>query len=770
MTSTHPLSQHLLRAALLATLLPLLTMVGLGLWHYRKDFTNVEAFSGSESLSSARVVANFLDFLVDDTRTLLMRIARELEQGKVSRDQLMAESRIQLQTEGLEVTDARGVIRMSSIDGLGRDMSDLPYFQAVKAGAPVAYSDVFFSKYLHQNVVMIAVPYRENGRFAGAVMARLNLKMLNQLLSARLDDPRLRNTYVTDRQGQLISHHDFRWVEEGRRLFDAPPVKWAISGGSGWLKYHSDAEQEERISGYVMMPGTGWAVVSTRQPGDSILRAGERFQHQLLLALLSGLLISFGALWWGRRLAHPIEVLETTLRGVQGSGFKAMPVPSLEEARITTAVTEYGTLVAGYNSMATELNERFEAIMRLQTELEDKNRKLLAQNDDLVALSAQAQASSKLKSEFLANMSHELRTPLNSIIGYTELVLTEEGLELDPVSRRNLEIVLKNARHLLALINDILDLSKIESGRTSLYIEPFDPQKALHGIVSIAEPLAKAKGLRLLIDSDPSLDCVESDETKFRQIVLNLVSNAIKFTREGEVLVRMLAKGNDRWSVSVRDTGLGILPEHREMIFEEFRQVDASATRQVGGTGLGLSIARKLARLLGGELTMTSEIGEGSTFTLELSRRLPAALPSMREAAMTPTKPSESADRLVLAIDDDPQALHLVTEKLRGASYQVVPINSGELGLQLARELRPYAITLDVKLRRDDDWKILRALKADPQTSGIPVIILSFEENKTLAFSLGASACLIKPIDRDQLLLALEGPQPLAPATPEKET
>ena len=770
MPSNRSLSRHLLRAALLATLRPLLTMVGLGLWHYRKDFTNVEAFSGSESLSSARVVATFLDFLVDDTRTLLLRIARETEQGALNREKLISESQIQLQTEGLEVTDAHGIIRLSSINGNGRDTSDLPYFQAVKAGAPVAYSDVFYSKYLRQNVVMIAVPYQRDGAFAGAVMARLNLKMLNELLSARLDDPRLRNTYVTDRQGQLISHHDFRWVEEGRRLFDAPPVKWALSGGSGWIKYHSEADEEERISGYVAMPGTGWAVVSTRQPGDSILRVGERFQHQLILALLAGLVVGTGALLWGRRLARPLEVLETTLRGAQGPGFKTSLVPTLEEARITTEVTEYGTLVAGYNSMALELNERFEAIMALQQELESKNRTLLTQNEELIVLSAQAQASNKLKSEFLANMSHELRTPLNSIIGYTELVLTEDTLELDPVSRRNLEIVLKNARNLLALINDILDLSKIESGKTSLFVEAFDPLVTLQGILNTTEPLARAKGLQLHVEADPALERVETDETKFRQIVLNLVSNAIKFTREGSVTIRLEAKDGDRWIVRVSDTGMGILPEHQEMVFEEFRQVDASATRQVGGTGLGLSIARKLTRLLGGDLTLESEFGKGSTFTLTLTHpqsQIGVPLPEPTSAAMPSV---EVAERIVLAIDDDPQALHLVTEKLRGASYQVVPINSGDLGLQLARELRPYAITLDVKLRRDDDWSILRALKDDPQTAGIPVIILSFEENRALATSLGAAACLVKPIDRDQLLRALEGITPLPPVALEKET
>jgi PAS domain S-box-containing protein len=390
-------------------------------------------------------------------------------------------------------------------------------------------------------------------------------------------------------------------------------------------------------------------------------------------------------------------------------------------------------------------------------------------NEELLRLSAQAQAANKMKSEFLANMSHELRTPLNSIIGYTELVLMLAAAGLGETERANLEVVLRNARHLLSLINDVLDLSKIEAGKASVHAEAFDPRAVVEAVVGTAAPLAQQKGLSIAAHVAPGLGTIVSDETKVRQILLNLVSNAVKFTKEGRVDVYLEPRGDDRWAVIVADTGIGIATEHQEVVFDEFRQVDASSTRQAGGTGLGLSIARGLARLLGGRLTLTSVRGEGSTFTVELPRTLmlekttptshaPAA------AAPEPLVPEVSTGaRIVVAIDDDPEALRLLMEHLRGSGFTVVPAGDGDTGLQLVRELRPAVVTLDVLMPHMDGWQVLGALKADPATAAIPVVVLSFVDNKALGFSLGAAAYLTKPIEREQLLAAVEhlAPGPL---------
>ncbi|MNS13082.1 Signal transduction histidine-protein kinase BarA [compost metagenome] len=753
MPGRKPLARHLIQAALLATLLPLLTMVALGLWQYEQDYQRVEHFTGEESLSAARVVTNMLDFLVDDTRNMLTRVANAVETNRVNETLLAFEVDSQAQTEGLAVTDERGIVRSSTFGERGRDVSDLEVFQAVKSGKQVAHSDVFRSEWLRENAVIIAVPFKRDGQFGGMVFARLNLKVLQNLLTARLDDPRLRTTYVVDRQGTIISHYDPDLVAKATNLRPSEPVQAALAGKSGWMKYASFIDGSPRIGGYVSMPGTGWVVVSTRTPGESVLGIEERLRNQLLLSALAGLLVSMWAWWWGRRLARPLESLESTFRHELSSS--AGPTPTLGQAQVYTGVAEYETLASGYNRMTAELNRRFEEILTLKNQLQAQNLELNIRNDELAMLTAQAQASNKLKDQFLANMSHELRTPLNSIIGFTELTLTDEHLEMDEENRTNHEIVLKSARHLLALINDILDLSKVEAGKMSLFVTPFEPAELVRAVVGTAMPMAVANRIALRAETPDGLGPVESDETKVRQILLNLVSNAVKFTKEGEVRVTMRAHGQDGWQVEVTDTGIGIAPEHQDLVFEEFRQVDASTTREIGGTGLGLSIARKLARLLGGDLTLESQLGVGSTFILTLPRHAPVA-----EAApavhTVPVRSVPASERQVLVVDDDPVARHLLVEKLRDTSYRPIPAGSREAGLKLAGERRPYAVLLDVKLRRQDDWDILAALKADPATAGLPVLIVSFEENRALAHSLGAVDFITKPVDRRQLLAALD--------------
>jgi signal transduction histidine kinase/CheY-like chemotaxis protein len=615
---------------------------------------------------------------------------------------------------------------------------------------------VYYSPWLGQNVVMIAVPHYAHGKFAGVVMARLHLKVLNSLLTARLDDPRFRSTFVVDRKGNIISHYDFKMVEEGRNLAFLSPVVAALEGKSGWLKYDSPIDKSNRIGGYLQMPGTGWVVVASRKTGDSVLRLEERLQTQLVFAALAAILAGLIAWWWGRKLSRPLEDLTATMRGSQGVRFDPASVPMLAQTRVTRDVTEYETLAQVYNAMATQLLERFQETRSLNEKMQAQNSELNAQNVELAWLSAEAQESNRLKSEFLANMSHELRTPLNSIIGYTELVLTDESQELDPLNRSNLEIVLKNARHLLALINDILDLSKVESGKMTVFSEAFDPRQTVQGVVTATETLARSRGLTLEYVDREAPAQVESDETKLRQIILNLVSNAIKFTREGTVRVSIEERGPERWAVVVADTGIGIASEDQEMVFEEFRQVDASTTRQAGGTGLGLSIARKLARLLGGDLTLVSEPGVGSTFTLELPRHLVASELPRPALPLRVLAASHSHNRVVLAIDDDPQGQPLIAQKLRGTSYRVEAADGPETALEKARNLRPFAVLLDVKIRRMDDWRVLRELKADPLTADIPVIVTSFVENKALAYSMGAAAFLVKPVDQHQLVKVLE--------------
>jgi signal transduction histidine kinase/CheY-like chemotaxis protein len=360
-----------------------------------------------------------------------------------------------------------------------------------------------------------------------------------------------------------------------------------------------------------------------------------------------------------------------------------------------------------------------------------------------------ARSASRLKSEFMANMSHELRTPMNAILGFTELVMNGALGPVVPKQKDGLGRVMRNARNLLDLINDILDLSKIEAGRMTLVEGDFVPRALVESCLASVESLAAQKNLRLTFDAGAGAGHVRGDEGKARQIVINLLSNAIKFTEHGEIAVR-LEWAEDRWSVSVEDAGIGIAPEHLGLIFEEFRQVDASSTRHAGGTGLGLAISQKMAQLMGGEITVQSVLGQGSTFTLHLP-----VLPSTQSfpvRSVTPQGARRPAGLVLLSIDDDPDVLALMTSRLSQTEFSVVTAQGGEEGLRLAETLRPDVITLDVLMPGLDGWEVLRRLKANPALAHVPVIMLTIQDNRAHAFGLGAADCLAKPISRDRLL------------------
>jgi signal transduction histidine kinase/CheY-like chemotaxis protein len=366
----------------------------------------------------------------------------------------------------------------------------------------------------------------------------------------------------------------------------------------------------------------------------------------------------------------------------------------------------------------------------------------------------QARAASRLKSEFLANMSHELRTPMNSILGFTELVMNGSLGEVNTKQRQGLERVLRNARHLLDLINDVLDLSKIEAGKMTVIDEDFSPRAMLEAAAMTIEPLAESKGLKVITRLAGAPPIVRGDEGKVRQVLLNLLSNAVKFTETGSVTVEATADADD-WTVTITDTGCGIAPRDLSIIFEEFRQVDASSTRQAGGTGLGLAISRKMTQLMGGEITVVSQIDQGSSFALRLPRRPGASPNAAVTIAQTPAAHVRPEGRVILAIDDDADVLDLMVNRLAGTEFSVVTAQGGEAGLKAASQILPDLITLDILMPGLDGWEVLRRLKANPKTRAIPVIMMSILENRALAFGMGASECLVKPVARERLIEVL---------------
>jgi PAS domain S-box-containing protein len=369
----------------------------------------------------------------------------------------------------------------------------------------------------------------------------------------------------------------------------------------------------------------------------------------------------------------------------------------------------------------------------------------------------QAESANETKSAFLANMSHELRTPMNAIIGYAEMLKEDaeddENEEIIP----DLDHIITAGRHLLQLINDVLDISKIEAGRMDLYLEDFDIATMISDAASTVTTLVEKNNNLLDIQVEENLGSMHADLTKVRQIVFNLVSNAAKFTSDGKVGIEASAvdKGGQAFiRLAVTDTGIGIPEEKLEHIFEEFSQADNSTTRNYGGTGLGLALVRKFARMMGGDIRVESTAGEGSTFILEVPARVVEAgkksAPVLKaiDAAIEPAAASRGR---ILVIDDDSTARQLLTRVLEEQGYQVITAESGEQGVALAKSEKPALITCDILMPNVDGWEVLQLLKDDPDTTSIPVVMVSMVDDGKKGAALGAVEHLRKPVDRDRL-------------------
>ncbi len=384
----------------------------------------------------------------------------------------------------------------------------------------------------------------------------------------------------------------------------------------------------------------------------------------------------------------------------------------------------------------------------------DNAREIRAAREAAEEARAAAEQASRTKSSFLANMSHELRTPLNAIIGYSEMLLEDAVDRGDAASESDLRKIETSGKHLLGLINDILDLSKIEAGRVETYLEPVEITKLVAELCPIVEPLIAKNGNTLQVTCAPDIGVMNTDVTKLRQGLLNLLSNAAKFTKGGLVTleVRRETRADDTpWIVfKVKDSGIGMTPEQMGRLFQAFTQADSSTTRNFGGTGLGLTITRHFCMMLGGGVDVESTPGEGSTFTISL----PAAGPGAQAPAGSVERPVVSGSAngaTVLVVDDDPIVHDLLAATLSKEGYRIIHARSGAEALQFAREMQPDAITLDVMMPQVDGWTVLSALKSDPALARIPVIMLTMIDNRSLGFALGASEYMTKPIDRARL-------------------
>jgi CheY-like chemotaxis protein/two-component sensor histidine kinase len=341
-------------------------------------------------------------------------------------------------------------------------------------------------------------------------------------------------------------------------------------------------------------------------------------------------------------------------------------------------------------------------------------------------------------------MSHELRTPLNAIIGLTEMMVGNAARFGTEKAAEPLRRVHRAGTHLLGLINQVLDLSKIEAGKLELNPTVVDLALLIDEVVGTARQLAEQNKNRLVVEAHDNLGSLMVDPMRLQQILLNLLSNACKFTKAGQVTlrVRKIIDGQSRIEFAVADTGIGMTAEQQAKLFEEFSQAESSTAQRYGGTGLGLAITRKLARMMGGDVTVNSEAGNGSVFTVRL--------PGGDATGPSEENPAQGGD-CVLVVDDDATARELIAEHLKAEGLLVVTAASGLEGLKLAKHLRPIAITLDVMMPDLDGWSVLAALRQDSELADIPVIMVTILDEQRRAASLGAAGYLTKPIDRERL-------------------
>lgn len=523
-------------------------------------------------------------------------------------------------------------------------------------------------------------------------------------------------------------------------------------------------DQPELSSAYAHILSSAGFKTAQAHTGADAIRLTRELKPDLVL--LDVALPDMSGLECCRHIKADSELLHTfiihlsgtqTSSDAQAEGLEAGADGFLTKPIQRRTLLAYVNALLRIKSAEEELRKSEERHRLLANELLESNRRLEEYN--------------RLKAEFVANMSHELRTPLTAIIGFSQLAQLTSGAELPPSAVDAFDRILRNGRHLLSLVDDVLDISKIEAGRMKLHCEHFDVAEVVGAAFNELQSLATRKGLDYQFYPRVSLPLAFTDPLRVRQIIINLLSNAIKFTAQGSVTIELSSAEEGEFRILVSDTGIGIEQRALDLIFERFRQVDGSRTRSAGGAGLGLSIAGKIVNLLGGRITVVSTPGEGSTFEVAIPLVAPEATQQdtsdshdfnpldvgVMEFGPEGNGALERDGRpLVLVVEDDNDAAQLLSHTISRAGYQVMVATDGNKGLGLAREFIPSIITLDVMMPGHDGWQTLKALKQDARTAQIPVIICSIVDNRVLGYNLGASDYLLKPVEPQRLVSALQ--------------
>jgi signal transduction histidine kinase/DNA-binding NarL/FixJ family response regulator len=578
---------------------------------------------------------------------------------------------------------------------------------------------------------------------AAATATLSALKAKDDIVAAALYSP----------EGKVFAHYS----QGDKRLPSSLPSHSQENGyrfEGGYLQVFQKVTMNgERVGNlYMLSDMRQWNLMAKRYTGIIVI-----------VVLICGSLALLLSSRLQKLISKPILHLEDTMRMVSSN--------KNYEIRATRFYgDEIGRLIDGFNTMLSEIQLRDSALQRANNELQTSTHELEVEiihrkrtQDELLTAKQAAEQASRAKSAFLANMSHELRTPLNAIIGYSEM-LQEEVQDAGKISNvRDLQKIQAAGKHLLALINDVLDLSKIEAGKMQLHIEPFEIQDMIEEIVTTLKPAIAKNENAFQLHMPQEIGAMRGDVTKVRQILLNLLSNACKFTDHGSISLnvdRLRRAGQDWIRFRVGDTGIGISAEQQENLFQEFTQADISISRKYGGTGLGLAISHRFVQMMKGRIMVESVPSQGSVFTVDLpvqgaSEQIEGTQP--REAVSSEASSDVKADGdTILVIDDDMAVRDLMSRSLTKLGFRVVAAAGGEEGLRLAKQLRPLVITLDVIMPDWDGWTVLNKLKADADLAEIPVIMVTIVDNEAMGLDLGASSYLVKPVDRERLASLIE--------------
>ena len=552
-----------------------------------------------------------------------------------------------------------------------------------------------------------------------------------------------------------IFAHYFR----GRRTL--PDVLPSCSAGEG---YRFQGEYLE-VCHEVTLNGDG---VGTLYLQSDMRQWSMRARRYVTICVIFALISAFLAFLVSSKLqkviSGPIMRLQNTMKMVSEK-------KNYELRAVKTSSDEIGSLIDGFNAMLSDIQQRDTALRganeQLHTrtrELEDEVSQRKQAQEEMLKAKQVAEEASRAKSIFLANMSHELRTPLNAIIGYSEMLEEEAHDSKDTENIQDLKKIQFAGKHLLALINDVLDLSKIEAGKMPLHLESFDVRTLITEMITTLRPAVQKNRNTLQVRLSDDVSTMHADVTKVRQILFNLLSNACKFTDHGSILVNVdrRSENDGEWiRFEVSDTGIGIGAKQTENLFKEFAQADTSISRKYGGTGLGLAISYRFVQLMKGRIAVVSELGRGATFTVELPAqvKIEAADMAIADALVNAPAPAlvTAPDReTILVIDDDPAVRDLMSRSLGKLDFNVVAVSSGDEGLRVAKQVHPVIITLDVIMPNRDGWSVLNQLKADPELANIPVIMVTIVDNEAMGITLGASSYLIKPVDRERLVALIQ--------------